>query len=367
MLEHQREFVAWLAGQVVELDADAVLICGDVYDRAVPPIEAVALFEDALLQLSAQCPVIVVPGNHDSPTRLGFASSLLEKSGVHIRSTVSQIARPVILDMPGAPRVSIYGIPFLHPDLHYRELGSDRSHDGVLRAAMQAVQADRAQRPTDVSIVLAHAFVRGASTSDSERDVTVGGIGDVASEVFAGVDYVALGHLHRPQAVAGPGSTQVRYSGSPLAYSFSEADHDKSIVVIDIAPDGAVSSRTVDAPVPRRLTTIRGDLEMLLTDPRWADVEDDWIRAVLTDPRRPADAMDRLRMRFPHAIDLGFEPMLDGVAVAMSNVVIDPRIADPLEVACAFVDYVTGTKASDAERAVLVAAIDAVHADHVAR
>ena len=169
---------------------------------------------------------------------------------------------------------------------------------------MARIDADTAQRglPT---VVMAHAFVTGAVPSDSERDITAGGVSGVHPSVFAGATYAALGHLHRPQQPA----EEMRYSGSPVAMSFSEAGHTKSSLVVTVDGGSVTSVEAVAAPLDRPLAVVRGTLEDLLADPRHTAAESAWVRAVLTDPIRPAGAMERLRRRFPHCVDLGFEPL----------------------------------------------------------
>ena len=366
LLEHQRTFVEWLVDCAQRESVDAIVIAGDVYDRAVPTLEAVGILEDALLRLSRIAPVVLIPGNHDSPTRLGFAGPLLAASGVHIRSTVDALDSPVLLGA-GDARMAVYGIPFLHPDLHATALEAERTHESVLRSAMDRVRADLRRRDVARSVVVAHAFVTGARSSDSERDVSVGGIGDVPADVFDGIDYVALGHLHRPQEVQAPGETRACYPGSPLAYSFSEENQDKGVIVIDFPDVGPVSVRREHFTSPRSMATIRGRLDDLLAEPSFAEVEDHWIRAVLTDPRRPANPMDRIRSRFPHALELSFEPDHGPGDEPTRMEIVNPLTADPVDVGCAFIEHVTDTPATELERRTLQEVVDAVRAAQVPR
>ena len=355
---YQAEFLEWLIAQVNEQGIEAVIVAGDIYDRSVPPQQSVEILDSALSRLSEKCPVIVTSGNHDSPTRLNFGGVFFERGGVHLRCRLDDIDRPILLTGEDGVTVAIYGLPYLEPDHHRGELGAERSHESVLTAAMNRVRADLAERGEVRSVAIGHAFVTGGEASDSERDVRVGGIGDAPASIFTGVDYVALGHLHRAQQINAD-TVHVRYSGSPLAYSFSEEHHTKSITIIDIPAQGDVSIREIPTPVPRRLATIRGTLAELLADPTLDAHADDWVRAVLTDPRRPADAMAQIRSRFPYALQLEFDrPLPDRVAA-----LVDVATADPVEVAVGFVEHVTTTSASDAERAVLADAVEAVRLD----
>lgn len=367
LAEHQREFLTWLTDLVASERIDAVLVSGDVYDRAIPSADAVPLLQDGLLGLVAHCPVILVPGNHDSATRLGFGARLLEAARVHLRASVEDLDRPVELVGSDGTVVLVYGLPYLEPEVVRHALGTDKSHAAVLDGAMDRVRADlerrRAAAPSDPaprSVVLAHAFITGGQPSDSERDVSVGGVADAPVDVFDGVDYVALGHLHAPQGISSVSGTIARYSGSPLAYSFSEADQDKSVTIVDIGPDGTVSVDLVPTPVPRRLRTLTGDLEHLLRDPDLAEAEDCWIRAVVTDTRRPDRPMDRLRERFPHVLELTWVPHVDGEALVLPNDRVEPVAADPVSVAAAFIEHVTGTQATTRERELIQESVERV-------
>jgi exonuclease SbcD len=367
LAEHQRDFLAWLTDLVREREVDAVLVCGDVYDRAIPSVEAVRLLEQALVDLVPHCPVVLISGNHDSAARLGYGRDLLAAVGVHFRSTVDDLDRPVELTDDDGAAVLVYGLPYLEPEVVRVALDADKSHAAVLTAAMDRVRADLAGRqsqarsahePVPRSVVMAHAFVTGGQPSDSERDVSVGGVADAPASVFAGVDYVALGHLHGPQEV----STDpiVRYSGTPLAYSFSEEAHVKSVTLVDIGPDGAVSVETVPTPVPRRLKKLTGELDALLADPALAEHEEHWVWADLTDARRPEDAMERVRSRFPHAIQLSWQPRIGGDPLAAVDVRIDPSTADPVDVVLSFIEHVTSTPPTDDEAALARESVERV-------
>ena len=332
-----------------------MLVSGDVYDRAIPSVDAVRLLEQALVDLVAQCRIVLISGNHDSAARLGYGRDLLSGVGVHFRSTIDDIDHPVAIADDGL-QVLVYGLPYLEPEVVRAALGAEKSHTAVLTAAMDRVRADLADRqaqataagrPAPRSVVMAHAFITGGQPSDSERDVSVGGIADAPASVFAGVDYVALGHLHGPQPIAT--EPIVRYSGTPLAYSFSEEAHVKSVTIVDIEADGAVAVELVPTPVPRRLKKLTGDLDVLLADPALADHEQDWVWADLTDARRPEDAMGRVRSRFPHAIQLSWQPRVGGDPLATVDVRIDPTTADPVDVVLSFIEHVTSTPATDDE------------------
>ncbi|WDM13875.1 exonuclease SbcCD subunit D [Streptomyces lavenduligriseus] len=364
LLQAQAGFIGHLVTTVREREVDAVVVSGDVYDRAVPPLAAVELFDTALHRLAdLGVPTVMISGNHDSARRLGVGAGLIDRAGIHLRTEPSAAGTPVILrDAHGD--VAFYGLPYLEPALVKDEFGVDKAgHEAVLGAAMDRVRADLAARPRGTrSVVLAHAFVTGGQASDSERDITVGGVAAVPAGIFDGADYVALGHLHGCQTI----TERVRYSGSPLAYSFSEAGHRKSMWLIDLDADGAVTAERVDCPVPRPLARIRGRLDDLLADPELTRHEDAWVEATLTDPLRPAEPMARLTERFPHTLSLVFAP---------DRAPDDPRVSyarrlagrSDQQVAEDFVAHVRGTGPDAAETAVLREAFDAVRAGHTVR
>ncbi|KPI11130.1 nuclease SbcCD, D subunit [Actinobacteria bacterium OK074] len=364
MLGAQADFVTHLVTTVREREVDAVVVAGDVYDRAVPPLAAVELFDDALHRLAdLGVPTVMISGNHDSARRLGVGAGLIGRAGIHLRTDPAACGTPVILpDAHGD--VAFYGLPYLEPALVKDEFGVDRAgHETVLAAAMDRVRADLAARPAGTrSVVLAHAFVTGGEASDSERDITVGGVAAVPAGVFDGVDYAAVGHLHGSQTI----TERVRYSGSPLPYSFSETDHRKSMWLLDLGADGTVAAERIDCPVPRRLARIRGELEDLLADPELARHEEAWVEATLTDPVRPADPMARLTERFPHTLALAFDPDRppeDTGATYARRLAgrTDHQIAED------FVAHVRGAGPDDREQLVLQDAFDAVRADETVR
>ncbi len=302
----QRAFLDHLVAVVRDERVDAVLVAGDVYDRALPGLEAVALFDDVLHRLAdLGVPTVFISGNHDSARRLGVGAGLIGRAGVHLRTDPGECAEPVLLADEHGP-VAVYGLPYLEPTLVRERFGLARGgHAAVLGAAMEQVRADLAARPTGTrAVVLAHAFVTGGEPTDSERDIAVGGVAAVPASVFDGVHYAALGHLHGCQTLA----PHLRYSGSPLAYSFSEHEQRKSMWLVDLAADGAVTAERVPCPVPRRLARLRGRLDELLTDERHTADEQAWVQVTLTDPSRPSEPMERLRRRFPHTLQLLFDP-----------------------------------------------------------
>jgi exonuclease SbcD len=260
--------------------------------------------------------------------------------------------------------VAVHAIPYLEPDAVRTAWDLPaRTHEAALTAAMTRVHADLATRPGARSVVLAHAFVAGSPeaappmASDSERDISVGGLQIAPTSLFTGVDYAALGHLHGAATLTG----SVRYSGSPLAYSFSEAGHTKGSWLVDLGADGATSARFLPAPVPRRLARVRGRLDDLLRDGQHESAEDAWVQVTLTDARRPLQAMDRLRGRFPHTLMIAFEP--EGGVVRRGPVM--PRVdgRSDLDIALGFVAEVRELEPSTEEELLLQLACDSCRMD----
>lgn len=352
LLDHQAAYLDHLVEVARSEGVDAVVVAGDVYDRAIPPVEAVTLLSDTLARLAEHTTVVVTSGNHDSATRLGFGSALMRER-VRLRTRVAGLAEPV--EVAGG---LVYGLPYLDPDACRAELapvaedGSRtllaRSHEAVTSAAMARVRADVEARRGDRRppvVVAAHAFVVGGRASESERDIRVGGVDHVPAEVFTGADYVALGHLHGPQVVTGPAGTVLRYSGSPLAYSFSEQHHPKSSVLVDLSGDAPVTT-LVPAPVPRRLADVTGTLDDLLGAAGEPHV-DDWVRVTVTDDARPVDLFRRVRQRFPHALVVQHRP--ERPRDESARLARVTPAADPVAVAADFVAHVTGARPTDAE------------------
>ncbi|WP_457950559.1 exonuclease SbcCD subunit D [Pseudarthrobacter sp. alpha12b] len=366
MLDAQRAFVDQLVAAVERDSVDVVLIAGDVYDRALPGVDVVHLLDDALVRLTAAgAKVVLTSGNHDSAIRLGFASRLLERGGVHLRTRVEDLDQPLLLplgaDAAGKEAtLALYGIPWLEPRMVADQLGVETaSHFEVTRAATSLVREDIARRGasgTVHSVVLAHTFASGGISSDSERDLSIGGVGAVPLDLFDNFSYTALGHLHGRQKL----SDSVRYSGSPLAYSFSESTHQKGAWLVDIGPEGVTSVAEVLWEAPRSLAVLRGPLEDLLVDPSHAWAETAYCQITLTDAQRPSRAMERLRARFPDTLVLAFDPQ---GAAAATEASYSSRLAgapDDLAVCCGFLEHVRGRSSDPAEKTALAAALENV-------
>jgi DNA repair protein SbcD/Mre11 len=352
----QAQFLDHLVSVVRSERVDLVLVSGDIYDRAVPPVDAVALCEDALSRLrDAGARVVLISGNHDSARRLGFGRALFDVAGVHLRTSAIGFAEPVLAEDEHGP-VAVYGIPYLEPAAVRSVLPGlrqDAGHAGVMRHAVAAVTADADARGVARRVVLSHSWVAGGAGSESERDICLGGAGQVPLAVFDGFSYAALGHLHGRQVL----SEAVRYSGSPLPYSFSEATHRKGSWLVTLDSGGFASAEMVQAPVYRRLRAVSGTLAELLMSPRYSDYEEDFLSVALTDLVRPEGGMDALRVRFPHILVLEHKP----AGMVPDGRDYRARVAgrDDLGIAAEFVRHVRGAAATEGELALLAGAFDA--------
>lgn len=354
--EAQDEFLAGLVRLVGDHAVDCVVVSGDVFDRAIPSTDALRSYERALGQLADLATVVVVAGNHDSAIRLGFTGTLL-RPGIHIRTDPTTVDQAIQLH-DHHTAVLLYAIPYLDPD-HCRHLLSDgdapltRSHQAVMAAATARISADRKKaaaanaRPVR-SVVVAHAFVVGGTSCDSERDIQVGGIASVDPSLFAEHDYVALGHLHRQQFV--PGAGNCAYAGSPLRYSFDESADAKSVTLVTLTEAGLSSVEQVDIAQPRPMNTLSDRLDDLLRVDVVERHRDSWLRIEVTDDARPPRLYERIREHYPHALSIQHRPRhlakLTGVPHQGSG-------RTPLEVATQFVTEVTNRPTTTAERRVL--------------
>src|SRR5664279_1211223 len=355
LLADQEQVLGALADLAAERAVDAVLISGDLYDRAVPSPETVQTATRILRRIrDAGIVIVAISGNHDSAPRLGAFTDFLAAGGLHLRTSLDRVADPVLLADAAGP-VAIYPLPYLEPDLARAAWGlpAPADHQRVLTAAMRRVRADLATRPSGTrSVVLAHAFVVGAVAGGSERSIAVGGVESVTAEVFDGVDYVALGHLHRPQQL----TDRIRYSGSPMPYSFSEAGHRKGAWLIELSAPGPVNGVRLELPAVRPVATVRGLLAEIISTR--TDLADAYLSVELTDPVRPLDPMRRLREVLPHTLVLQWLPADRTASGLPDPIPVGGRRGD-LDIVVDFVRTSRGSPATGRELALLDAAVTA--------
>lgn len=356
MLEDQRYIIQQIYDLVEKEHIDAVLMAGDIYDRSIPGGDAVTLFDDFLTRLKClKTSVFIISGNHDSPERLQFAGRLLEDEGIYVCCQVDKHIKKVTLSDRYGP-VNIYMLPFAKP-MAVRLLYDDesiRTFDDAVRACINHTPVNTNER----NIIMAHHFVISGGerpeVSDSEVTLSVGGIEEVSADCFDAFDYTALGHIHRPQKI---GRETVRYGGSPLKYSFSEANTDKVLTVAELKDKGEVSVRLFPLKPLRDMRKIKGSLKALTReDILTLENREDYVHVTLTDKAALIDPMNAVRSVYPNVMQLAFErkemPGQEGsIRAAVQK-------KDKLELFDDFFELVTGEKMSEAQRPVMEEIID---------
>ena len=302
MLADQKAILAQILKIADDERPNAVLIAGDMYDKSVPPVEAVELFDDFLVKLAARkLPVYVIGGNHDSPERLAFCNRLIDASGIHISPAYGGDVRPLSLaDWYG--KVNIYMLPFVKPANVRRYFPEEQieSYTDAVRVAISKMQVNAAER----NVLVTHQFVTGAARCDSE-EISVGGADNVDLSVFDAFDYVALGHIHGAQNI----SPRVRYCGTPLKYSFSEAKQQKSVTVAELKEKGTLEIRTVPLTPERDMHEIRGTYEEIASKNFYENTtyRSDYMHVTLTDETDVPDAMAKLRVIYRNLMTLSYD------------------------------------------------------------
>ncbi len=353
--------------QLVELAADvrpaAVVVAGDLYDRAVPPTEAVELFDHVLTELVDRLgvPVVAIAGNHDSAVRVGFGAALLRGRGLHLVGDLPQAASPIILRDEHGP-VRITALPFADPAEARHEYRDDAIHDQQAVIAAGVHRALAAAAPEERHVLVGHSFVAGGLESASERPLSVGGAQQVPASILAGFDYVALGHLHRPQAC---GAETIRYAGSLLKYSFAEHAHAKSVCIVDIGPRGsaegeagraAVRTETVAFSPRRDVRRLEGTLAELLEGAAADRRRDDYVLASLTDTGALFDPIGRLRAAYPNTLAIE-RPAYERIGTETGDRPRPGSVSD-VDLFEAFFEYVAGEELGGARRDALEAVVD---------
>lgn len=311
----QENFLQWVADQIKEQQIDLVVIAGDIYDRSMPSEEAVAVLDNGLDSLlSAGAQVALISGNHDSAARLGFGAQRQAYGGVYVFANVHSSPTPWIFEKNGE-QLAVLGVPYLEPfGVAHPKPNEDgtprlRTHENVLVDALEQGRKELSKYENIPSLVMAHAFVNGAKSSDSEKTLSIGGAELVDASCFTGFDYVALGHLHRPQII---GSDQnIAYSGSPLPYSFSE-DHKKSVRLLDFYDNKLSEITEIEIPLGRPVITLTDTLESLLKNRKYEEHKEHWISARLTDEIARVQPMEQLRERFPYVVNVRYSTANDG-------------------------------------------------------
>ncbi|KHS49431.1 MULTISPECIES: exonuclease SbcCD subunit D [Sphingomonadales] len=331
---------------------DVVIIAGDVFDRANPPQSAITRLSQFLttVRAASDAAIVIIAGNHDSAAQIGAMGVLADGGAAIVRGPLDEDERPLVVSDAHGP-VAISALPFAFEyaaRLCFDDDGIGCPAD-VIRAQLASARKHVAEGMRWV--VVAHAFVDGAATSESERPLTrmVGGIETVSAAAFEGAHYVALGHLHRPQPV---GLDHIRYSGAPLAFGFDEEGQQKSVSLIDLAADGTVTVTEVPLRPLRQVRTIRGKLLELLAA---AEVSNDIVRVVLTDDTPQIDPMKRIRAVYPNAVQLAYERNERPVELRLEEQ--RAAIDDPQTLSSAFLEFIRGEPLSDAEGQIVASAL----------
>lgn len=323
-----------MVSALVEHQADVFIIAGDIFDRASPPATAVRQFNEFIKRVASEtnAAVVMIAGNHDSGDRIGAMSVMTDDRRALIRGPLSVEERPLILQDPAGP-VAFSALPFGY-EFAARECFVDESISNPEDVIRAQIQAAKKHVPENARwIVIAHGFVAGGGESESERSLTrVGGIETVPISVFEGANYVALGHLHKPQNID---AERIRYSGSPLAFGFDESDDEKSMTLVDLSADGSLKTKIIPLTPVRSVRTLRGKLADLLEVPS----SDDFIKIVLTDEGQMIDAMKRVRQVFPNAAQLTYDRFEKAPETKSLDGFV-PALDDPEKVISSFLEYV---------------------------
>lgn len=348
----QERFCDLLIDTISAEKIDLVVIAGDIYDRAIAPTESIELFRETVRRIrSAGAVVAAISGNHDGADRVSPYDDLLDASGVYVRGGYEGVGRVIRHEFDDGP-LDLVLLPFLEPQAAPDSFG-ERSDDDTLERRRRRTHQSVLEHATGLastqltaprSLAVAHAFVTGGSVTDSERQLEVGGTGEVSADLFSPFSYTALGHLHRPQRI---GADTVRYSGTPMPYSFSE-DHDKSMVIVDMDATGTSTIATINVDVSHRVATIRGTIDELLDPSRHPEAHDRFVQAIITDRETVIDAKSKLEVLYPHVVEIRPEP------AGGPTVVTGPSTAiDRLEPADAVTEFWTEIEGSAPEGALL--------------
>ncbi len=346
LIDDQAHALEQLIDLVRDTRPDIFLVSGDVYDRSVPPREAVELLDDFLSRLVVELkvPVAIIAGNHDSPSRLEFASRVLAGQGLHVYGCVSPDAAEVVVE-DRCGRVHFYAIPYAEPSSVRERLGSDScwDHESAMRAVIDRI---RLSHPAaERSVLLAHAFVGGGLGTESERPLSVGGTEQVSASCFEGFNYVALGHLHRPQSSDG---SRLHYAGSLLKYSFSETDHTKGVNLVEIDEAGACRVERIPLSPRREVRRVRGYLKEILAGPEPGENRDDYLMVTLLDTGAILDVMGKLREVYPHVMHVE-RPGLERSGVGPTSRRPDHRTLNDAQLFADFFVQVTGSQLTTEE------------------
>ncbi|MBC9784417.1 exonuclease SbcCD subunit D [Heliobacterium chlorum] len=343
LTDDQAHLLAQFIGLIDDIKPDAIVIAGDVYDRSVPPTEAVKLLDETLSQIlmDYKTPVIMIAGNHDSPERLGFGSRLLARQGLHLTGLFDTSLQPVtIMDKHGP--VHFVPVPFVEPPVVREKWGlaDIANHDQAMAAIIH--KATAIIPAGERKVLVGHAYLTGGEKSESERPLSIGGTDMIDFNHFDRFDYVALGHLHQPQSIGKP---HIRYSGSLLKYSFSEVNHKKSITLVEMDDTGKTEIQSYSLTPRRDVRRIEGELNNVLRGPRQSESKEDYLLVSLLDTGAVLDAMGRLREVYPNVLHIERPHLSTGGE--LRGPASDHRKLSEKELFSSFFEQVTGETLTD--------------------
>ena len=357
MLEDQEYILTKIINIIDDEKPAGVIIAGDVYDKSIPSAEAVQMFDDFLTRLAKRnLQVFIISGNHDSPERMSFGSRLMDQSGIHISQVYSGKIEPFAMkDEHGL--INVYMLPFVKP-AHVKRFSDEsiESYTDAIRVAVAEMNVDQSAR----NLLITHQFVTGATRSESE-DISVGGSDNVDVSVFDGFDYVALGHIHSPQNCT---SERVRYCGTPLKYSFSEAKDNKSITVVELEEKGKLSVKTVSLVPMRDMVEIKGRYNEIMLKSFYENTsyQEDYIHITLTDEEDIVDAIGKLRTVYHNLMKLDYDNKRTR-SVAQVDGAVDVETKTPIELFSDFYELQNNQPMSDEQKAFVENLIEQVWED----
>ena len=357
MLEDQEYILTKIINIIDDEKPAGVIIAGDVYDKSIPSAEAVQMFDDFLTRLAKRnLQVFIISGNHDSPERMSFGSRLMDQSGIHISQVYDGKITPFTLQDESGD-VNIYMLPFVKP-AHVKRFSDEsiESYTDAIRVAIAEMKVDQSAR----NLLITHQFVTGATRSESE-DISVGGSDNVDVSVFDGFDYVALGHIHSPQNCT---SERVRYCGTPLKYSFSEAKDNKSVTIVDLAKKGNLYVKTVPLIPMRDMVEIKGRYNEIMLKSFYENTsyQEDYTHITLTDEEDIVDAIGKLRTVYHNLMKLDYDNKRTR-SVAQVDGAVDVETKTPIELFSDFYELQNNQPMSDEQKAFVEDLIEQVWED----
>ena len=352
LLEDQRHVLQQVVAYIKAEKVDALVIAGDIYDRAVPPASAVELLDEIMqtVCIDLGVPIILIPGNHDSAERVGFAAKLMKASGLHIMGNLSDIYEPVVLDAKGCS-VAFYGIPYCEPLQVKDNFNQDvKNYDAAHTFLVNEIKDFMSDK--HVNVLLSHCFIDGASESDSERPLQIGGADRVSYEPCLDFAYVALGHLHSPQY---KGAEHIRYSGSLMKYSFSEQHQKKGVTLVEVNQSGLVAQTHLPLRPLRDMRILEGELDTLLAQGQVDPHNEDYLLVRLTDKHAILDPMSKLRDVYPNVLHLEKPGMLDTKTTELQRASLKHSEFDMFQ---DFYSQIAGENMSDEQKKLVSGLID---------